>query len=948
MGKTINFIICMLVLVSLVTAINYEYRYNPYTGKRDRTIKLNQSGDNLTADNFFGNLFGLANNSDKLDGIDSTQFLRSDINDTLEAYYLYPNGTNPVLLNHLVNKEFVELAVAGLELDYFFTNATSDISGYFVLNNTQRSFNQTIVESASLSSGDNQLIFNFSTEAGLPFIFLSEGIYDAHIHLDKTGGAAQTVIPRWTLSKRNSTGEFLIMDSETSFKEITTTGQVFDLHSVFSEDEFIVDTDRLVFKLFVDITGGGSSTVRLYVEGTTDSHFTFRTPSSVLQEIFIRRDGTNQLTGNWNVGGYNITNVGLSAEDVDRDLPTDCPANNAVYAYGDNTSTWFCRDSWVNIDGDDATGNYTFGTNVLVIDDTNDKIGIGTTSPNTKLHIDSTGIGNEDLFTIENDYEATGLGPALKFIRAGSVLSRIRGIEEGGWDGGLVFEVFNIDDSSIGRDGATTEAMRIDKDGNVGIGTKTPTAKLDVRGDIVSNQTINGSLSAEDIDRDLPTNCSSGYAVTGWANNLSITYCRDFIEPSELIQNESVKVALIIDTYIPNNSTFDRAYTDIRVESIVNLTESDVEGFFSSGDGNITYSNGVYTLIKLNLEEFTHPGWITAAVAALDNFFTKTETDTLLADINNTIDTKLDITDQRYNDTDYTDTRVDSIDNHTATIDTTIGNESVKVTLIIDTYIPDNATSDRTYTDTRVESIDNHTATVDTDTQRKGDDIYLYNDSTTMILNETKLNDTVDDRVSVAGGGDITEVNTQDIYISGGETTGAVNLVFNETKLNMTTNASIDLRVIASFLQNLLDAIYADITYVDTRVDSIENVTQTADETNITLDGTVYRLLPLDLAEHFNSLNWITTTVSTLTNYFTKTDIINQDYPNSTQVNESITVHNASIKSYVDVQDSVLLTNGTDAYFGLLNVTTNLTITDGSTGFAGIWHNGSGICLSSC
>ena len=72
-------------------------------------ISGNLDVENITADYFIGDLIGTANNSDYLDGIDSTQFLRSDINDTLEAYYLYPNGTNPISLNHLVNKEFVEL-----------------------------------------------------------------------------------------------------------------------------------------------------------------------------------------------------------------------------------------------------------------------------------------------------------------------------------------------------------------------------------------------------------------------------------------------------------------------------------------------------------------------------------------------------------------------------------------------------------------------------------------------------------------------------------------------------------------------------------------------------------------------------------------------------------------------------------------------------------------------
>ena len=310
MGKTIISILLIILLIGVVVAVEYEYKYNPYTGKRDRTRSTNQSGNDWIADNFIGDLTGTANNSDYLDGINSSQFLRSDINDTLGAYYLYPNGTNPISLNHLVNKEFVELAVAGLELDFFFTNVTSDILGYFVLNNSDRQTIQSVVVSFSLSAGQNQSVFNFSTTTGLPFIFLSEGIYDAHIHLHKTGGAAQTVLPRWELYKRNSSGEHFLMESEISDTQITSVEQTFDLHSVFNGDIPINSSDRLIWKMFVDVTGGGTSTVTLTMEGTTDSHFTFRTPSSVLQEIFIRRDGTNGLTGNWNVGGFDIVNIG--------------------------------------------------------------------------------------------------------------------------------------------------------------------------------------------------------------------------------------------------------------------------------------------------------------------------------------------------------------------------------------------------------------------------------------------------------------------------------------------------------------------------------------------------------------------------------------------------------------------------------------------------------------
>ena len=57
-----------------------------------------------------------------------------------------------------------------------------------------------------------------------------------------------------------------------------------------------------------------------------------------------------------------------------------------------------------------------------------------------------------------------------------------------------------------------------------------------------------------------------------------------------------------------------------------------------------------------------------------------------------------------------------------------------------------------------------------------------------------------------------------------------------------------------------------------------DDTTYTADETNITLDGTVFRLLSLDLAELDNSVSaFITNAVSTLTNYYTKTEIQNMN-----------------------------------------------------------------------
>ena len=67
MDKTI-IIMIFILLVGSVTAVNYDYIYNPYSGRQDRSTSLNQSGndiiaDNITAKNGTNNLIAKANNS---------------------------------------------------------------------------------------------------------------------------------------------------------------------------------------------------------------------------------------------------------------------------------------------------------------------------------------------------------------------------------------------------------------------------------------------------------------------------------------------------------------------------------------------------------------------------------------------------------------------------------------------------------------------------------------------------------------------------------------------------------------------------------------------------------------------------------------------------------------------------------------------------------------------
>ena len=65
--------------------------------------------------------------------------------------------------------------------------------------------------------------------------------------------------------------------------------------------------------------------------------------SEEVDPLAFHRSGDVVMQGNSNLGGFNLTETSISASDVDRDIPSDCPADNYIYAYGDNLSTVFCR-----------------------------------------------------------------------------------------------------------------------------------------------------------------------------------------------------------------------------------------------------------------------------------------------------------------------------------------------------------------------------------------------------------------------------------------------------------------------------------------------------------------------------------------------------------------------------------------------------------------------------
>jgi hypothetical protein len=119
-----------------------------------------------------------------------------------------------------------------------------------------------------------------------------------------------------------------------------------------------------------------------------------------------------------------------------------------------------------------VNGNSTVGGNSTV----NGNIGIGTASPGAKLHInyDTTNSLGQVILKSSTSDSATS-GTKISWYNAGgSEVAAIQAVNNAG-DGIITFN------NNIPWTGTLTERMRIDGNGNVGIGTNNPFRKLEIR-----------------------------------------------------------------------------------------------------------------------------------------------------------------------------------------------------------------------------------------------------------------------------------------------------------------------------------------------------------------------------------------------------------------------------------------------------------------------------------
>ena len=145
-------------------------------------------------------------------------------------------------------------------------------------------------------------------------------------------------------------------------------------------------------------------------------------------------------------------------------------------------------------------GDLTVDTTTLKVDSTNNRVGIGATSPSEKLHVKSSnsdtaetvaGFGNGDI-DVGLQIKTNGNGGSSLDWGFNAVNSR-----------NLVFDTNQ------------TERMRIDSSGNVGIGTS-PSHKLDVNGDFRATGALRDSSGDAGTSGQILSSTGTG---TNWINN---------------------------------------------------------------------------------------------------------------------------------------------------------------------------------------------------------------------------------------------------------------------------------------------------------------------------------------------------------------------------------------------------------------------------------------------
>jgi len=408
----------------------------------------------------------------RITAVNSTGQLALAINSTAQQA-LTINTTQNIQNLYFYNKSEVNNLIPSF-LTYYFWDTNSSVNATYKIMNTSQNPTITSYNVSGLTDG-TAIVWRLNKDTNLTS--LSAGYLHIHTTATKLGGSGALQI-YGQLFKRYLNGSLvLIATTDTSQELVTGDPTQINLFASIPQTTLNI-TDMLLWRLVSQVGGGSAPSVSIAVGGTTnnglDLPVTFSSFTE-LEPVSIHRDGTTPLTNNWNVGGFNITNLSIQGNTLNFttawinniNISTwilNISKNWTLDTFNNWNSTWDNRGLIVDLNNslfNSAPWNQS-GTNVI-LNKIGSNVGIGTTTPSKTLDVNAG--------TINSGYiQITGNSSGIIFNSSDIIASKR-------WD------ITNtLGDLRFTETGVAVRMIIQNTTGNAGIGTTSPTDKLTISG----------------------------------------------------------------------------------------------------------------------------------------------------------------------------------------------------------------------------------------------------------------------------------------------------------------------------------------------------------------------------------------------------------------------------------------------------------------------------------